>query len=189
MIGLVLLRNHARVRQLAECFGIALESYRVGFDGLVQELAHECDYRAGVESSAQKRAERDVAHEVQLDALSQKGVEFVSIALFAALAITMVGKRQVPVAPDLYAIRIARQAATRWQCINALKHRLGRWHILQRKELAQTIDVQVSLRRRMLKNCFDLGREDEPPARLCEIYRLNSQAIAGHEEPPSARVP
>src|SRR6266513_178121 len=99
----------------------------------------------------------------------------------------MVGKRQVPVAPDLHAIRIASQAATRWQCIYALKHCVGRWHILQRKEFAQTLDVQMNLRRGMLKNRLNLGPENEPPARYREIARLNSQAIAGHEEPPAAR--
>ena len=71
MIGLVFLRNHARVRQLAECFGIALESYRIGLHRLVQELAHTRDDRARIEPPAQKRAERDIADEMQLDALSQ----------------------------------------------------------------------------------------------------------------------
>src|ERR1700731_4803809 len=101
----------------------------------------------------------------------------------------MAGKRQVPVTPDLYAIRIASQAATRWQCINTFKHGVRRWNILQRKELAQTLGVQMNLRRGMLKNRFDLRPEDEPPARLREIQRLNSEPIASHEEPPAARVP
>src|SRR4029077_2619631 len=123
------------------CFRVALEAHRVGLDGLAKEIGHERHNRAGVNAAAQERPKRDITHKVEPDRFPKQSVELLGTPLLAEMETAMVGKRQVPVAPDFYAIFVASQTATGGQRVNPVKHGLGRGHILERKKVAQTFYI------------------------------------------------
>ena len=72
MIRVVLPGDGAGVRQLAELRGtITFEADRECFDAVIQQLTHQRDYCAGVNTAAQESTEWDVAHQVFLHRVLQ----------------------------------------------------------------------------------------------------------------------
>ena len=64
MVSMKSVRDRAGVRKFAERFPLAFKSDRVSLHGLIQELTHERNDRAGIKASAQVGSYRHVAAEV-----------------------------------------------------------------------------------------------------------------------------
>src|SRR5262245_4425886 len=145
MIGVILASDQTGVGQLAEYFGVAFEANRVSLDRFIQELAHERYDCARIDSSAQKRAKRNITYEVRLDTVPKQSFKLLGVAIFVPIAVSLMSKRQVPVAVNSYTACVARQSKPRRERLNPCEHRRGGGHVLQRQEIAQTVDIQASL--------------------------------------------
>src|ERR1700756_5599745 len=104
----------------------------IGFNRFLHKLTHECNDGAGIYPTAEKGTERDITHQVELDALPKQGLEFFRIGFFTIAGVPMVSERQIPVTAELDTIDVASKAATRRQGTDSLKHSLRCRHVPQR---------------------------------------------------------
>ncbi len=182
-------RHLACVRQLVvqRRARTAAKAYRIGLHRLAGVAAHERHHAARIDATAQKRADRHVAHHL----VTHGALELCAQPLVPALG----GLRGVdfgiepPVAAFLAASVRGDERGARRKFADTGKQGLRLGHIAQRQVLRQGIAIDLGGDARNLQQRLGLGGERELPRRHTIVERLDSQRIAGHDEPAAHAVP
>ncbi len=144
----------------------------------------------GIEASAQKDADGNVAHHLLAHGLFELVPEPFHVVPPADRRMALAfSQAEVPVRRHLEALRGVREGVRGRKFPDPAKDGPRRRNVLERKVLVQRDDIDAPLDPRMLEDGFQLGAEDQLIARESVVERLDAEAIPGEKQLSRLRVP
>src|SRR5579862_986501 len=187
MRGLDVVGDGARVRKLA--VGLLAVTDRKRFDGLAANFRHERRHCARVEASAEKYAQRHIAHQVAADGAFQKFTVRFDVVMLVAISVVGSGG-QIPVLLNGYMTVLPHlEPVAGHQLLDAaVKSRIRR-KIAKGEKLGQAGPVELGTIAGKSQHNLDFGAEHQIVGRQAVVKRLDSEPVASDEKSFALRVP
>ena len=150
-------------------------------------LAHQSDDQTGIDAPAQERAERDIAHQVRRDGVSEELDESVSQLRLIRAHIWL--KLEAPVLLDRDPVPFQHDHVTWLELPDLRVNRPRSWNVPECEVIVQRLNVEVHVEDARSHQRLDLGTEEQAAVLHAVEQGLDAEPIARDDQPLLGLVP